>query len=76
MKLLEKIDQPGTYGFVAGFCVGLLVYDTWLRSSPSFSGGARGFLLFFVSLFLATSRLVAEARRRKEKREQLERHEF
>jgi hypothetical protein len=72
MKLLEKIDQPATYAFVAGFCVGLLVYDTWLRSGSPFSGGARSFLMLFVSVFLATSRLVAEARRRKEKREQYE----
>jgi hypothetical protein len=74
MKLLQKIDQPATYAFVGGFCLGLIVYDPWLRSHPSFSAGARALLMFLFSVFVATSRLVAEARRRKEKGEQFEKH--
>jgi hypothetical protein len=75
MKLLQKIDQPATYAFVGGFCLGLIVYDTWLRSNPSFSSGARALLMFLFSVFMATSRLVAEAQRRKEKDVQFEKHE-
>ena len=75
MKLLDKIDQPSTYSLVAGFCLGLLVYDTWLRSHPSFSVGVRILVMLLFSVFLMTSRLVEEARRRKQKNEQLEAHD-
>jgi hypothetical protein len=74
MKLLQKIDQPATYAFVGGFCLGLIVYDTWLRPSPSFSSGTRICLMLLFSVFMGASRGLAEARRRKEKDAQFEKH--